>query len=76
MLIVDAQVHIWGSGEPTNAAHRQVPVSRRTICSRRWTRAHAVLVAAMRESVTEELPWLSPRDKELIMGRALCTWID
>jgi predicted TIM-barrel fold metal-dependent hydrolase len=25
---------------------------------------------------TEELPWLSPRDKELIMGRALCTWLD
>ncbi len=24
---------------------------------------------------TEELPWLSERDKELIMGRALCTWI-
>jgi predicted TIM-barrel fold metal-dependent hydrolase len=24
---------------------------------------------------TEELRWLSPRDKELIMGRALCDWI-
>ena len=24
MLIVDAQVHIWGSGTPTNANHRQV----------------------------------------------------
>ena len=24
MLIVDAQVHIWSSGKPTNAAHRQV----------------------------------------------------
>ena len=24
MLIVEAQVHIWGSGKPTNAAHRQV----------------------------------------------------
>jgi hypothetical protein len=23
---------------------------------------------------TEELPWLSARDKELIMGRALCDW--
>jgi len=23
---------------------------------------------------TEELPWLSERDKELIMGRALCDW--
>lgn len=25
---------------------------------------------------TEELPWLSASDKELIMGRALCTWLD
>jgi len=24
---------------------------------------------------TEELPWLSAKDKELIMGRALCKWI-
>jgi predicted TIM-barrel fold metal-dependent hydrolase len=24
---------------------------------------------------TEELPWLTRRDKELIMGRALCQWI-
>ena len=25
---------------------------------------------------TEDLPWLSAKDKELIMGRALCTWLD
>lgn len=25
MLIVDAQVHIWGNGKPTNLRHRQVP---------------------------------------------------
>ena len=24
---------------------------------------------------TEELPWLAEKDKELIMGRALCDWI-
>jgi len=24
---------------------------------------------------TEELPWLSDKDKELIMGRALCNWL-
>jgi predicted TIM-barrel fold metal-dependent hydrolase len=24
---------------------------------------------------TEELPWLSAKDKELIMGRALCSWL-
>ena len=25
---------------------------------------------------TEELPWLSASAKELIMGRALCAWLD
>ena len=25
---------------------------------------------------TEELPWLSESDKELVMGRALCSWLD
>ncbi len=25
---------------------------------------------------TEELPWLTEHDKELIMGRALCAWLD
>ena len=25
---------------------------------------------------TEELPWLSEKDKELIRGRALCAWLD
>jgi predicted TIM-barrel fold metal-dependent hydrolase len=25
---------------------------------------------------TEELPWLTEADKELIMGRALCAWLD
>ena len=24
---------------------------------------------------TEELPWLSGRDQELVMGRAMCNWI-
>jgi len=24
---------------------------------------------------TEEMPWLSDRDKELIMGRAVCDWL-
>ncbi len=25
---------------------------------------------------TEELPWLSGRDQELVMGRAVCAWLD
>jgi hypothetical protein len=24
---------------------------------------------------TEELPWLSGRDRELVMGRAVCAWL-
>jgi hypothetical protein len=25
---------------------------------------------------TEELPWLAGRDLELVMGRAVCDWLD
>jgi len=25
---------------------------------------------------TEELPWLTGRDLELVMGRAVCAWLD
>ncbi len=25
---------------------------------------------------TEELPWLSGRDRDLVMGRAVCAWLD
>jgi predicted TIM-barrel fold metal-dependent hydrolase len=25
---------------------------------------------------TEELPWLTGRDRELVMGRAVCDWLD
>jgi hypothetical protein len=25
---------------------------------------------------TEELPWLTGRDRDLVMGRALCAWLD
>jgi predicted TIM-barrel fold metal-dependent hydrolase len=40
-----------------------------------WTR----LPCPWRQAVTlftEELPWLSSHDKEWIMGRALCDWLD
>ena len=50
MRIVDAQVHIWSSGTPTNPNHRQVE---------RFTK-------------DEKLPWLTGRDRELVMGRAVC----
>ena len=25
MLVVDAQIHLWNAGKPTNTNHRQVP---------------------------------------------------
>ena len=40
-----------------------------------WTR----LPCPWREAAdlfTEELPWLTAQDKELIMGRAICEWLD
>jgi hypothetical protein len=32
MLIVDAQVHIWGKGIPTNPAHRQISSIQQMTC--------------------------------------------
>ena len=32
MLIVDAQVHIWRPGKPTNADHRQVAAFTKDDC--------------------------------------------
>jgi hypothetical protein len=40
-----------------------------------WTR----LTCPWRQDITlfiEELPWLSGEDKEWIMGRAICEWLD
>lgn len=66
MLIVDAQVHIWRGHTPTRPLHR--PVTDFTADD--LLRRQCVTLFA------EELPWLSERDKELIMGGALCTWLD
>ena len=38
MLIVDAQIHLWLQGLPTNAAHRQIPSWSAEDCLGRWTR--------------------------------------
>ena len=159
MLIVDAQVHIWGAGPPTTRSHRQVEVfsvdelltemdaagvDAAVIHPPGWDPNSSELAAeafeklpellalarypnvavkatgapnyssegypfrsiqpylrqvfdafgpermfwgtdisrmrpSYRECVTfftEELPWLSERDKELIMGRALLAWLD
>jgi predicted TIM-barrel fold metal-dependent hydrolase len=43
-----------------------------------WGTDITCLSCTLRQSVTlftEELPWLSQSDKELIMGKALCDWI-
>jgi predicted TIM-barrel fold metal-dependent hydrolase len=47
---------------------------RRVFWGTDWTR----LSCPWRQAVTlftEELPWLSPEDREWIMGRALCEWL-
>jgi predicted TIM-barrel fold metal-dependent hydrolase len=112
MLIVDAQVHIWSSGKPTNPNHRQVPVFSKGDLLKEMTGAPSYSSApypyrnihdhlrriydafgpdrmfwgtditrmpcSWRQCVmmfTEELPWLTGRDRELVMGRAVAAWI-
>jgi predicted TIM-barrel fold metal-dependent hydrolase len=44
-----------------------------------WGSDISSLPCTYRQAVTlftEELSWLSPRDKELVMGRAVCDWLD
>jgi predicted TIM-barrel fold metal-dependent hydrolase len=119
VLIVDAQVHIWSSGKPTNPNHRQVAVYSKDDVLKEMSEAgvDAAIIhppasqpypyrnihghlrriydafgpermfwgtditrmpCSWRQCVTlftEELPWLTARDKELIMGRAVCDWL-
>src|SRR5438309_77553 len=152
MQIVDAQVHIWAGGKPSNPNHRQVPAFTKDELLKEmdaagvdaavihppalkddaaWATLPDMLALAKHPNVaikatgapsyssqpypfrnihgylrqiydafgpermfwgtditrmpcswrqcvtlfTEELPWLSARDKELIMGRALCAWL-
>ena len=42
-------------------------------------RCRSRLLCTWREAVelfTEELPWLGGADKEFVMGRAICQWLD
>ena len=39
MRIVDAQIHLWGSGLPSNMAHRQVTSFTTEEAVASWTRA-------------------------------------
>ena len=81
MRIVDAQIHLWGSGLPSNMAHRQVTsftteeavglmdeggVDAAVIHPPGWDQCMTMF--------TEELPWLPERDKHLVMGQAVCAW--
>ena len=102
MLIVDAQVHIWSSGKPTNATHRQVPAFTKDDLLKEmdeagvdaavihppsswdlnssvfWGTDITRMPCTWRQCVTmftEEMPWLSGRDQELVMGRAVCDFI-
>jgi len=101
MLIVDAQVHIWSAGNPSNARHRQVAsftkdellreMDFRNLHTHRrqiddafgparmfWGTDITRMPCSWRQCVTpfaEELPWLRGRDRELVMGRAICDWL-
>ena len=105
MRIVDA---LWGSGLPSNVAHRQVTsftteeavglmdeggVDAAVIHPMHtylrqiydafgparifWGTDITKMPCSWRQCVTmftEELPWLSGREKELVMGQAVCDW--
>ena len=76
MLIVDAQVHIWSAGDPSNARHRQVASFTKDELLRGTDITR--IPCSWRQCVTpfaEELPWLRGRDRELVMGRAICDWL-
>ena len=82
MLIVDAQVHIWRNNKPT---YRNIHGYLRQIYDAFgpermfWGTDITRMPCSWRQCVamfTEGLPWLSAGDKELIMGRALCGWLD
>ena len=101
MLIVDAQVHIWSAGDPSNARHRQVASFTKDELLREmdfrnlhthlrqiddafgparmfWGTDITRMPCSWRQCVTpfaEELPWLRGRDRELVMGRAICDWL-
>ena len=60
MLIVDAQVHIWSSGKPTNATHRQVPAFTKDDLLRRWTRPASTRPCSIRRRRGIRTPTSSP----------------
>ena len=91
MLIVDAQVHIWGANTPERPCYtddtypyrRLQPYLRRVYDAfgpKRmfWGTDLSRLPCTYRQGVTmftEEIPWLTSRDKEWIMGRGVCEWV-
>ena len=84
MPIVDAQIHVWGSGLPSKLAHGQVtafPTEEAVgLMDEGGVDAaviHTKMPCSWRQCLTmftEELPWLSEQDQALIMGQAVCAW--
>ncbi|MGZ5095467.1 MAG: hypothetical protein ACXWCY_27000 [Burkholderiales bacterium] len=63
MLIADSQVHIWVANTPERMM---------------WGSDLSRLRGSYRERVTmftKEMDWLSSKDLEWIMRRALCEWL-
>ena len=82
MLIVDAQAHIWGANTPERPwparleAHRDAPIGKDELL-REMNAAGVdrVIVVPPSSMFTKEIPWLTSRDKEWIMGRGVCEWV-
>jgi predicted TIM-barrel fold metal-dependent hydrolase len=64
MLIVDAQIHLWSAGKPTNANHRQVPAYLKDDALREMK--DGGVDAAV---ITPHLPW-DPNGNELAVEAA------
>ena len=64
MLIVDAQIHLWNAGKPTNANHRQVPAYLKDDALREMK--DGGVDAAV---ITPHLPW-DPNGNELAVEAA------
>ena len=67
MRIVDAQIHLWNAGNPTNPNHRQVPSYLKDEALREMD-AGGVDAAVL----TPHLPW-DPNADELSMRRRAST---
>ena len=86
MVIVDAQVHVWGPETPqrpwapggANQAHRPVPLGNDELLRVFWGTDLTRLSCPYRRAVTlctKELDSLAEEDKQWITGRGIAEWL-